>query len=156
VDNSTALVVFAALSSLQTAGRGEPGTIHQNPSWKQTPITAAVDGVLAIFGPQWPIPYGSAVIVAVLVHPLRWSPLWWQGESSQETIDNAAYDESGGLTMSEDFNRDRIARAARIYSSNRDAGLALGIAPGSFGRLCRRYGIETPQARRRRKVGRDG
>ena len=52
----------------------------------------------------------------------------------------------------ENFDRERIARAARIYSSNRNAGLALGIAPGSFGRLCRRYGIETPQSRRRRKI----
>ena len=48
--------------------------------------------------------------------------------------------------------RDRVERAARIYASNADAGLALGIAPGSFGRLCRRYGIETPQARRRRRA----
>jgi hypothetical protein len=52
----------------------------------------------------------------------------------------------------EQFDRERIERAARIYASNRDAGLALGIAPGSFGRLCRRYGIETPQARRKRKA----
>ena len=52
----------------------------------------------------------------------------------------------------EQFDRARIARAARIYASNRDAGLALGIAPGSFGRLCRRFGIETPQARRQRRT----
>lgn len=51
----------------------------------------------------------------------------------------------------EQFDRERVERAARIYRSNRDAGLALGIAPGSFGRLCRRYGIETPQARGKRK-----
>ena len=51
------------------------------------------------------------------------------------------------------FDRERIERVARIYSSNQDAGLALGIAPGSFGRLCRRYGIETPPARRRRRRG---
>ncbi|MDA0336329.1 MAG: hypothetical protein O2782_14275 [bacterium] len=50
------------------------------------------------------------------------------------------------------FDRERVERAARIYASNRDAGLALGIAPGSFGRLCRRYGIETPQSRRKRKT----
>ena len=50
----------------------------------------------------------------------------------------------------ERFDRDRIERAARIYASNRDAGLALGMAPSSFGRLCRRFGIETPQARRKR------
>jgi hypothetical protein len=49
------------------------------------------------------------------------------------------------------FEKERIERAARIYASNYDAGMALGIAPGSFGRLCRRYGIETPQARRRRR-----
>ena len=52
------------------------------------------------------------------------------------------------------FDRERVERAARIYASNRDAGQALGIAPGSFGRLCRRYGIETPQARRKRATRR--
>ena len=51
------------------------------------------------------------------------------------------------------FDRERVERAARIYASNRDAGLALGIAPGSFGRLCRRFGSETPQVRRKRKAG---
>ena len=57
----------------------------------------------------------------------------------------------------ERFDKDRIERAARIYASNQDAGLALGIAPGSFGRLCRRFGIETPQTRRRRgRPGRGG
>ena len=45
----------------------------------------------------------------------------------------------------------RIERAARIYASNDAAGSALGIAPGSFGRLCHRYGIETPQTRKRRR-----
>ena len=49
------------------------------------------------------------------------------------------------------IEKGRIERAARIYASNQDAGLALGIAPGSFGRLCRRYGIETPKARKRRR-----
>ena len=49
------------------------------------------------------------------------------------------------------IERDRIERAARIYASNRDAGLALGIAPSSFGRLCRRYGVETPKVRRQRR-----
>ncbi len=47
------------------------------------------------------------------------------------------------------IDKERIERAARIYGSNRDAGLALGIAPGSFGRLCRRFGIPTPQSRKR-------
>ncbi|NKB69972.1 MAG: hypothetical protein GKR89_23100 [Candidatus Latescibacteria bacterium] len=45
----------------------------------------------------------------------------------------------------------RIEMAARMYRSNEDASQALGIAPGSFSRLCRLYGIETPYARRRRK-----
>ena len=38
--------------------------------------------------------------------------------------------------------RDRVERAARIYTSNKEASRALGIAAGSFGRLCLRYGIE--------------
>jgi hypothetical protein len=42
-----------------------------------------------------------------------------------------------------------IERAARIYNSNADACKALGIAGGTFGRLCRHYGIETPFARQR-------
>ncbi|MFT5086515.1 MAG: hypothetical protein ACI906_000960 [Candidatus Latescibacterota bacterium] len=42
-------------------------------------------------------------------------------------------------------------RAARIYPSNKDANRALGIAPGSFSRLCRLYGIDTPRARRQRR-----
>lgn len=47
------------------------------------------------------------------------------------------------------IDRQRIERAARIYKNNRDAGIALGISPGAFGRLCRHYGVQTPQARRR-------
>ena len=39
---------------------------------------------------------------------------------------------------------ERIKRAARIYASNQEASRALGIAPGSFSRLCRLYNIETP------------
>jgi hypothetical protein len=46
---------------------------------------------------------------------------------------------------------ERIERAARIYASNQEASRALDIAPGSFSRLCRTYGIETPYARRRRR-----
>ena len=53
--------------------------------------------------------------------------------------------------MSLTINKEQVERAARMYASNSDAGLALGIAPASFGRLCRRYGIETPRARRQRK-----
>lgn len=50
----------------------------------------------------------------------------------------------------EKIARERIERAARIYASNQDASKALGIAAGTFGRLCRQYGIETPHARRHR------
>ena len=46
---------------------------------------------------------------------------------------------------------ERIERAARIYASNEEASQALGIAAGSFSRLCRLYSIETPYARRRRR-----
>ena len=46
---------------------------------------------------------------------------------------------------------ERIRRAARMYSSNQEASRALGIAPGSFSRLCRLYSIETPYARKHRK-----
>lgn len=57
------------------------------------------------------------------------------------------------------IERERIERVARLYASNEEASQALGIAPGSFSRLCRLYGIETPYARRRRRwqeVGRRG
>ncbi|MEW6756172.1 MAG: hypothetical protein AB1505_35140 [Candidatus Latescibacterota bacterium] len=47
--------------------------------------------------------------------------------------------------------RHLVERAARLYASNGDASRALGIALGSFGRLCQQYGIETPYARRRRR-----
>ncbi len=49
------------------------------------------------------------------------------------------------------IERERIERAARIYASNEDASRALGIAGGSFSRLCRLYRIETPYARKRRR-----
>ena len=35
------------------------------------------------------------------------------------------------------ISEERVERAARLYASNRAAAAALGIAPGSFGRLCR-------------------
>lgn len=47
--------------------------------------------------------------------------------------------------------RELVERAARVYASNQEASQALGIAMGSFGRLCRQYGIESPYARRRRR-----
>ena len=56
------------------------------------------------------------------------------------------------------IERERVERVARMYPSTKDASQALGIAPGSFSRLCRQYEIETPRSRRRRRpggVGRD-
>ena len=50
----------------------------------------------------------------------------------------------------ESIEKERLERVARIYKSNKDASRALGIAPGSFSRACRRYGIETPYVRRRK------
>lgn len=49
------------------------------------------------------------------------------------------------------IDRERIQRAARMYSTNEAASRALGIEPRSFSRLCRRYGIETPYAHRLRE-----
>ena len=49
------------------------------------------------------------------------------------------------------IERERIERAARLYSTNEAAGRALGIVPRSFSRLCRRYGVETPYGRRLRE-----
>jgi hypothetical protein len=53
--------------------------------------------------------------------------------------------------MQEQFDKERVERAARIYASNQDAAAALGIQPGSFGRMCRRFGITPPKQRRQRK-----
>ena len=49
--------------------------------------------------------------------------------------------------MSKDtaYPRERIERAARIYSSTGAAEAVLGITPSSFGGLCRRYGTPPPQ-----------
>ena len=49
------------------------------------------------------------------------------------------------------ISADRIERCARIYGSNQDAAAALDISAGSFSRLCRKHGIDTPQARRRKR-----
>ena len=54
--------------------------------------------------------------------------------------------------MSSKTDRSRIERVARMYNSNKEASAALGIASGSFSRLCKRFEIETPYARRLRIV----
>ncbi|MBM3457509.1 MAG: hypothetical protein FJX77_03095 [Armatimonadetes bacterium] len=51
----------------------------------------------------------------------------------------------------ETISRERIEKCARLYPSSKAAAQALGIAPQSFGRLCRRYGVETPRTRRGKK-----
>lgn len=48
-------------------------------------------------------------------------------------------------------SRDRVELVARIYATNQEASQALGIAMRSFGRLCRRYGIESPYTRQERR-----
>ena len=53
--------------------------------------------------------------------------------------------------MDKGITREQVERAARMYKSNQDAGQAMGVHPRSFARLCRRYGIETPYVRRRRR-----
>lgn len=47
--------------------------------------------------------------------------------------------------------RDYVERAARVYRMNADAASPLGITPGSFARICREHGIETPYVRRQRE-----
>jgi len=53
--------------------------------------------------------------------------------------------------MQRNITREEVERVARMYKSCKDAGAALGIAMGSFSRLCRKYGIETPHARKQRR-----
>lgn len=43
-----------------------------------------------------------------------------------------------------------LARAARVYKTNKEAGAALGMSMRGFARACRRNGIETPWARRQK------
>lgn len=50
--------------------------------------------------------------------------------------------------MNRGFDRETVTRAARMYKSNQDACIALGITLRSFSRLCRKFEIETPYARR--------
>ncbi len=56
--------------------------------------------------------------------------------------------------MNKGFRREQIERVARMYKCNLDASRALGITIRSFSRLCRKYDIESPFARRQRQRGR--
>ena len=44
---------------------------------------------------------------------------------------------------------ERIERAARIYSTAKEAASAMGISVAHFRRLCNRHDIPTPRQRRR-------
>jgi hypothetical protein len=57
-----------------------------------------------------------------------------------------------GDNMPPTIDKHRIERVARMYGSNKEAAAALGIQPGSFGRLCRLYDVATPIQRRRQKA----
>ena len=50
-----------------------------------------------------------------------------------------------------EVSKERLERACRLYSTNREAALALGVHSGSLGRMCRRHSIATPAARRRQR-----
>jgi hypothetical protein len=50
--------------------------------------------------------------------------------------------------MGELIEKARVEKAARMYNSCQHAEEALGLASGSFGRLCRRYGIPSPGNKR--------
>lgn len=45
---------------------------------------------------------------------------------------------------------EQLARAARLYRTNGDAAVALGMTTSGFVRACKREGIETPYQRRKR------
>ena len=63
-----------------------------------------------------------------------------------QTANPARFDGEG--QMNRGFDRETVTRAARIYKRNQDACIALGITLRSFSRLCRKYEVETPYARR--------
>ena len=50
------------------------------------------------------------------------------------------------------FDRDRVARAARIYHSDKYAAEAMGISTQRVRILCCRFGLETPDQRRARRA----
>lgn len=51
--------------------------------------------------------------------------------------------------MDKGITRNEVDRVARVYRYNQDAARALDIDLRSFGRLCRKFGIQTPYVRRR-------
>ena len=51
----------------------------------------------------------------------------------------------------EKLTKERMAVNARVYNTNKAMGEAMGIDPGVAARACKRFGIETPEDRRRRE-----
>ena len=49
------------------------------------------------------------------------------------------------------ITRFEVERVARVYRVNRDAYRALGVSDKTFLKLCRRYRVETPCERSRRR-----
>ena len=45
------------------------------------------------------------------------------------------------------LSREDLEHASRIYHTVQYAAEALGVAPGSFRRLCKEHGVETPRQR---------
>lgn len=50
------------------------------------------------------------------------------------------------------ISKERIERAARMCKDNKQAAKMLDCAPQTFSKACKRYGIETPMARRKRQT----
>ena len=53
--------------------------------------------------------------------------------------------------MATSISKERIERVARIYASNQEARQVLGVSTKTFHEICRKYGIETPHARKLRR-----
>jgi len=51
-------------------------------------------------------------------------------------------------SLAPEISPERVRRAAETYDSNGEAAEALGVHPGSFGRLCTQHGIASPRMRR--------
>jgi len=67
-------------------------------------------------------------------------------------IDIAVFTSKPEDIMNRGISREQIERVARIYKSNQDASLALGITIRSFSRLCRKYEVESPYDRKMRGI----
>lgn len=57
------------------------------------------------------------------------------------------------MNSMESISLKRLERICRMYKSNSDAARALGVAPGSITKMCKRLGIETPSSRHKNEPG---